>query len=198
MLARFLLTAGSVPQFISFSTARVSSNEVVVTTPSGVQEGDFLLAVMVSSDGDSWDTTSGWTERVDNEIRIATKTATASEPSSYTFVADSDNVSRVVILCFRNGTLQSVGALDSSDPYQPSGITLSNSGLLIGVAARAGSSSQSLTLPASMTTLFNSSPSDTTIAVGMEAVQEGATGSRTFTSSNSTNVKTLLIGLRKA
>jgi hypothetical protein len=201
MLSRFLLASGRVPQFISSSTARiVSGNDLVISRPSGVQENDFLLAVMVNASGESWESTSGWTERIDNGIRIATKTATASEPASYTFVCqdDNENPTRGVILCFRNVVFQSGGALDASSPYQPPGVTMADVGLLIGVGVRAGDSSQSITLPTSMTPLFNSSPSDTTIAIGMEEVPVGATGSRTFTATSSLSVITLLIGLRKA
>lgn len=200
MLSHFLRAAsGGSAQFVSVSS-NTGTTTVVINKPSGTQESNFLLAVMTTeNNGTTWTGDTGWTEILDNgSTRIAYKVATSSEPSTYTFTSSSSGtVTRGCILCYRNAAYDTIGTADTTSPFTPAGITMSKAGLLIGVITRAGGSSQTLTLPASMTSRFNSSASSATIAVGDEAVLAGPTGStRTFTSTSGTATSAVLLGIK--
>lgn len=190
------------PRFVAVSSNVTATNATTFTIdkPTGTSADDILIAVMTANTTGTvtWTTPAGWTEVEDaGNGLIAYKTAGASEGASYTFTSNASAQFRGCIVCYRDVLIDAIGAVDTTSPFSPAGVTMTDSGLLIGIITRGGASSQTLTLPASMTSRFNSSPSDKTVAVGDEAVSAGATGSRTFTSTNSNNVTSILIGLKK-
>lgn len=195
-----MLRAAEKARFISVaSNARTTTGATLtINKPADTVEGDFLIVFLESDNSTSWTGDTGWTEIFDTNLRIAYKVATSSEGASYTFTAASASTAlRGCILCYRGAAYDTIGTADTASPFTPAGITMSNFGILIGVIGRAGGSTQTLTLPASMTSRFNSSPSNSTLAVGDEIIQLGATGAtRTFTSTNNNSVTALLVGLK--
>jgi hypothetical protein len=205
MLTKFLraATRASTPRFVAEANAvtTVAGASITINKPTGTVENNILIALITSNNtsGVSWTTPAGWTEVSDTgRGLIAYKTAGASEGASYTFTSnDSGAQHRGCIVCYSNVLIDAIGAVDTTSPFIPAGVTMTDSGLLIGIITRAGAAAQTLTLPASMTSRFNSGVTDKTLAVGDEAVSSGATGSRTFTSSNANNVTSILIGLKR-
>lgn len=192
----------STPRFIAEANNVTATNATTFTInkPTGTVEDDILIAIMTSNTTGSvtWTTPAGWTEVNDaGNGLIAYKTAGASEGASYTFTSNTSAQYRGCIVCYRDVLIDAIGTVDTSSPFTPAGVTMTDSGILVGIITRAGAAAQTLTLPASMTSRFNSGTTDKTVAVGDEAVSAGATGSRTFTSSNNNNVTSVLIGLKK-
>lgn len=101
--------------------ARGNTNSVVPTPPTGVQAGDLLLAVQASDlDGSlsAMTAPSGWTEIASTSrsdvgfVKVWQKTATASEPSTYTFPDSTSAHCSIVVV-----------ALSGYDPSQPLAVT---------------------------------------------------------------------------
>jgi hypothetical protein len=202
MLTKMLRASAGIndiPSFISFASAFSGIGDAVtINAPSDNMSGDILVAVLVNDVGGTWNTASGFTEQVDNDVCIQTLITGSSEPSTYTFSCSGTdgNRQRGVIARFRNGTYNSIGSVDKTSPFAASGITMTNAGLLLGAIVIYSDASESVTLPTSMTTIYNSSASTVTIALGYEVVASGATGTRTFTTTDSTASAAVLLGLR--
>lgn len=173
-----------------------ATTTITINKPTGTVEGDLMIAVMVSDEARTWTGDTDWTEVRDGAPRIAYKVAGASEPSSYTFTCALSRRSRGVILTYRNAVYDTIGAVDTSSPYSPAGITMSDTGRLIGVICKSDTAGTTFTLPSSMTSRTNSTIVTPRIAIGDEAVSAGATGSRTFTSSSTTNIAAVLLGIK--
>lgn len=187
--------------------ARGNSNTVVPSRPTGVQEGDLLLAVQASDvDGSlsSMTAPSGWTQ-ISSEsrgsdvgfVKVWQKIATSSEPSTYSFPDSTSSNCSIVIV-----------ALTGYDPSQPLAVTPtwakgSNStthpapsvtgtdgGLLL-TAHIAGTdgTTRSYSAPSGMTLAQDSTlSSDGWILLGVyydELTSSGATGTRIATCSSS-------------
>jgi hypothetical protein len=119
MLAKALMSATSsiVPKVISTSSATnlTSGTSLSISAPSGIQNGDLLIAFLVSgatASGGSWNTASGWSNSGSGRgLSIQSKTATSSEPASYSFSTSTTiAVRRGIIVCIRNGTIGIVGS----------------------------------------------------------------------------------------
>jgi hypothetical protein len=102
----------------SGSGAKANGTSVVVTKPSGVADGDVLVASLFGTDNTNFYTTSGWTIAlnfgyaggIDNQTSQHYKiiTSASSEPSSYTFSWPGAEKRGVYILC--------LSGVDTSDP----------------------------------------------------------------------------------
>lgn len=77
---------------VASSTSTTGSSSLTINKPADVQEGDLLVAFMVSGTTATWTGATNWTEAVDSTVRVAYKVATASEPSSYTFSRSATGV----------------------------------------------------------------------------------------------------------
>lgn len=158
--------AGPPPVFISSSIARSNSSGITVTAPTGIQNGDLLVAIgftpKVSSNvtlpsGFSIQTFIGTgSVTADMSGFIATKVA-ASESGNYTFTWTANPT--IAILVYRNATtVNSIGAtseVNSTSVAAPS-ITPSYEGTLIAYfatvkGATISSSPSGMTLRASKT-----------------------------------------------
>jgi len=98
------------PTFVSSSINRTTTAGNTVTAPTGIQNGDLLVAVLFNTDPTAGPITlpSGWsrlteTETANNYFVLATKTA-ASESGNYTFTFDQAAANSVAILVYRNAT----------------------------------------------------------------------------------------------
>lgn len=209
MLARSLMMATTRgPQFVSYA-AGVSNNALTVTVnkPVGTTEGDVLVAVMGAGgdfNADTWTGDTGWTERVSAAtapfLRVATLSAGASEPSSYTFtlVSPAPQVPGMfcIILCTRNTQWDTIGSLYSgAAPVTMSGITAAG-GLLIAAVADYGATPPSHSTPSGMiTTTTEDSVNGGGVSAFYANVLAGATGSKTSTGTGNQGV---LLSLKAA
>ncbi len=112
MLAHKLRAASSgkaLPKFISSSVNRITATSNTVIAPSGIKDGDLLVAV-VFTDTPGQDVTphTGFNAicsdaSLNSTVVIATKTA-SSESGNYTFTFNSSAKTSVAILVYRNAT----------------------------------------------------------------------------------------------
>lgn len=96
------------------------SGVLSLTKPSSTQTGDLMVAFGVVRDQTAtWSMPSGWTEVLDHQhsggkttIFIAYKTATSSEPLSYSFTSSfiSTEMSGVIVT-YQNGAFDTVGSV---------------------------------------------------------------------------------------
>lgn len=177
MLAKILQGAGGAarpqPTFVSSSVNRSTGTGNTVTAPSGIQNGDLLVAVLFNVDPNAEPITlpSGWsrlteTETANNYFVLATKTA-ASESGNYTFTFDQAAANSIAILVYRNATrVNTVGTFGnaSSATATAASITPTYTGTLCAMFANETSSTVS-TPPAGFTQ--RALQSGTTAAMGV-------------------------------
>lgn len=177
MLARKLQGAAAAarphPTFVSSSINRTNTVGNTVTAPSGIQNGDLLVAVLFNVDPTAEPITlpSGWsrlteTETANNYFVLATKTA-ASESGNYTFTFNQAAVNSIAILVYRNATrVNTVGTFKnaSSATATASSITPTYAGTLCAMFANETNSTVS-TPPAGFTQ--RALQSGTTAAMGV-------------------------------
>ncbi len=115
--------AAPVIQSQSALVKQTISTTITITKPSGVVEGDFLLACLIKDDDDAiTGVPTGWTAIEDTpastSARVASykKIATGSEPADYTWTGDSEQWLGII---FR---------IDGHDPAAPVNISDENSG----------------------------------------------------------------------
>lgn len=121
MLWRSLSGASSV--FISFvasSIAEASNANATITInkPTGVVDGDLMIAAMCGGQSAAtWTGATGWTEVADQgatpNLRIAYKIA-ASEGANYTFTASANVNKAAVIVAYRNASYSNIGTFGTS------------------------------------------------------------------------------------
>lgn len=110
MLARFAAAAGGrpLPVFVSSSSANANSTSITVPAPSGIQNGDLLVAVVFNNGQGIVTPPAGFNaSNLDNALQntfgIATKVA-SSESGSYVFSFSVNFAVSVAILVYRNAT----------------------------------------------------------------------------------------------
>lgn len=178
MLAKMLSGAGGnaarpQPTFVSSSINRTTTAGNTVTAPTGIQNGDLLVAVLFNTGSTAEPITlpSGWsrlteTETANNYFVLATKTA-ASESGNYTFTFDQAAANSVAILVYRNATrVNTVGTFGNaaSATATAASITPTYTGTLCAMFANETSSTVS-TPPAGFTQ--RALQSGTTAAMGV-------------------------------
>lgn len=149
MLATMLkasLSARPLPTFVSSSsTESVGSTTNIVTAPSGIQNGDLLVAVIYGNNGSLTLTLpSGFTNipvrftsGLGSNFYIATKIA-SSESGNYTFTWSSSATSAAGIMVYRNATtINCIGAVNAQEStiYGTGSITPTFSGTFIAAFA---------------------------------------------------------------
>ncbi len=201
-------SAEAPPEVMSYSstdTAGASSTTLTITKPSGVQEGDLLLAVMCgrgAGGGETWTGDTGWTEVVDQGVwpilRVAWKIAGASEPASYSFTCSSSRQLGGGILRIARGAFDTIGAIGTSTTTAAvvaPAITATGA-LLIGFFVNDGKNI-SFTTPAGMTAQFSDSDgNEPGFACFSERIAAGSTGTRSSTPSASANHAGVLVSIR--
>jgi hypothetical protein len=140
-----------VPTFISYRSGVTGGNSLTLTAPTGIQSGDLLLLFIVDAtsglpvftapSGFSLNT-SITNNSYDIRSYIYKKTATSSEPASYTITATGTvgNFSAILAV-FRNAnTVNTVGAGNfvSSRSVSASSITPTRGGMLLSLFANQG------------------------------------------------------------
>ena len=192
-------TAAALPEFVSSSTAYSPDGAPVVTAPTGMQEGDLIVAVVTMIDGNNYVTAvpSGFVVGANypgevTSLYIATKVATASEPSTYTFTTENagDRVYAVVFV-FRNATrINTIGSpqftTNNEVTQTAPSITPSLGGVLIAAFAWERGASTLVTAPTGMTQIDFASATQNSVGVFyIENDSTSATSSYTATLSDS-------------
>lgn len=189
------------------SASNDAGDQIVIARPSGVQAGDLLLAAISwhthDYSGTGIDAPAGWTEvRSDDDGAhilqgIFWKEATGSEPSSYTFVNGTGDVTRNVI-----GGIVAYSGVDTSTPIDAQAASVTGSNVFTLTAPSVNASvgggrlvtvfgqhdPGTMSVPAGMTSRYaesvgsGESSANTRYADEVRAAA-GATGTRTSTGS---------------
>lgn len=161
---------------VGSTQARVGSGSLVINKPTGVVEGDLLLACLSAQNTFTFTQPSGWTEVFDNLLAISWKRAGASEPSSYSFTVAAGS-SAGVIVAYRAASFDVVGSRGGSSTA-PS-ITLSKNDS-VDLAFFMYFTAGAITAPSGMTTVESYSADAPSVALFEKLhVAAGATGIKT-------------------
>jgi hypothetical protein len=143
-LLKASLSARPLPEFVSSSVGEgVNSNTVSVSVPSGIQDGDLIIAVGVhdvvtTSVTQPTGFSQIWFDNATaNTLFLAVKVA-ASESGSYTWTWGNTSYSSVLVLVYRNATrINTVGAITraTSATGTAAGISPTFAGVLCAVFA---------------------------------------------------------------
>lgn len=208
MLAKSGVVTSSV-QFVASASASTAagSTSVTVNKPTGTSNGDIIIIGVTSNQtaNDTTFTLSGFTEQMDSGARVNcavyTKTAGASEPSSYTINNSGSGRFAAVCVVYRSASVGVIGSVSSStsvSSVSAPGITVSANGslLLAFFFASQRADPTAFSTPSGMS--YVAGDADTTnnpaLAIFSQAVNSGATGDRTSTLS-STDKRAFLMSL---
>lgn len=190
MLSHFLraVPKGLEPiEFVSSSSNRVASLAAnTVSTPSGIQENDILVAVWRNPDNLAVSSVpSGWSLVVGaSGFFIYTKTATSSEPSDYTFTLSTSRNNTIGIVAYRNATSIAVtGSIQvntAGNNITAPSITLSNDGALLALFGNDGTPTIT-SAPSGMTNRVINNGGPSVYAYDLIPSGTGATGNITAT-----------------
>lgn len=194
-----MLLAGSSIAFVSSSVNHeVSSETNTVTAPTGIQDGDVLIAISfnggISRSISSYP--SGFSQLfIDstgtNATTVASKVA-SSESGDYSFTWNSSGRSSIVILVYRaitnSGPL--FGALTRTDSFAATATSISPTGNGVLIAAFFIEDSTTISVPPSGMALRSSQSSDPACAIyDLVPSPAGATGDKTAVwASEDTNI----------
>ncbi|BAV65756.1 hypothetical protein [Sphingobium cloacae] len=197
--------------FISSSwgdTNSTAATSVVAPRPANMQPGDQLVAyLLLNGSSGSYTPPAGWFSYSGNNATPYPfnfwKTATASEPATYTFSFSTARTIGVIILCFRNagyinGTAFATGVNVNS--LTTGSLPMSDPGYLIGFA---GSIRRVTTHspPAGMELIASGAPNTNenlgpSLSIFCEKRGAGASGARTFLSSETATQAASLLYLK--
>lgn len=188
------------PVYVARSFAEYSqSGSLSISKPTGVVEGDIMIAFLQHSDIATWTPPAGWTEVLDQgsapSISVAYKIATASEGASYAFGCSLSAARSGHIFAYRGGDFDAIGSVGSSTGTSITipGITVSSDNSLLLCLFAHGSASASATSPSGMTAVIvDTNATAPSSRISFQAVGAGATGSKTFTSSSGDKAAVLL------
>lgn len=194
------------PEFIASASTQNTTigASLVIAKPTGTVEGDLMVAVMAATVTATWTGDTGWLERADLSVspslRIATKTAGASEPSSYTFtVSNSSTTAAGCILTYRYAEYDTIaGAFTTAaNPLVLSSASPSLSqGVLIAAGARVATS-VTLGTPTSMTArVTDNNATAPSYIVCDQVVAKGPTGTRSMSTGSTTNVAGIMLAIK--
>lgn len=175
---------GSVLQYISSNyTNNTSSDNVTVTAPSGIQDGDLLIAFGFTNDSSTGTPScSGFTLDADNEYSFVMSKIASSESGNYTFnwTGTSFNVS-ISLSVYRGASNIAVGSFGggvSSTATAPS--MTATSGGIIAYFGMDGSRTTSSTIT-DYTRRITTSGSSSQASYDNLSVPSGSTGNKTIT-----------------
>lgn len=188
-----------------------SGASLVINKPTGTREGDLMVAFIASGGGTQaapgWSGDTGWTYVANLTTNgrpvnaIAYKVAGASEGASYTFTSTNNRTATGTIVTYRNAAYDVIGsATNGTNPLVLPEVTLSaDYSYLIGFAGR-DLASVTVTAPAGMSTLkLDADATAPSYLIAHEGPEPaGATGTRSFTTGNSTNSNGLMAGVKPA
>lgn len=192
-----------IPTFISYRSGNTGNASLTLTAPTGIQAGDLLLLFITDNTATpsiftppSGFSTSASFENASYDIQsyIYKKTATSSEPASYTITKSSSSGNFSALLCvFRNAnTINTVGAGDfvTSRGVTAPSITPTAGGLLLSLFTNEGSKTV-ITPPTGVTLLGSVSNTPSTYIYSTNARAYVATAAQDLTWSGTTSNQTL-------
>lgn len=198
------ITRPATPQYIaSTQAANWGQPSIVGNRPTGVQDGDLLVALVSGNSGGSGEyfvTSPGWTDYAKIAqtfeylgLFVLTKVA-SSEPSSWTFSWSTGTGSLAVsVICIRDGEVVGVSgkAIDASTPATTSHTTalldaIARSIVLAAFANAAYGPTTTWTLDGALTEITDVSSFFSGLGVGYEDVAAPETVQYSATSSNAT------------
>ena len=166
------------------STLSSAATTVSVNKPTGVADGDILLAIMVGGDGvGTWTGATGFSETglfdqgANPSLRAAIKTA-ASEGASYTFTCSTSLPLVAHIIALRFAALDVSGSIvtrSASGALNISGITAAG-GFVIAAVGSGKDAARSHSTPTGFTALQSKLNTDTLLSSFIKQVEPGATG----------------------
>lgn len=195
--------AVSPSSFISSSTSYVTTAANTVTAPTGIQDGDLLIAVgfRPTPSGTTITPPTGFNVQyfeniTDNVLFVASKVA-ASEAGNYTFTWSGAANNAISILVYRNATkVNTVGdkaSSSSSATNTVSSITPTYVGTLLAVFGNSGTSTTIASAPGGMTQRSLTS-NNVNLAVYEQATQAAsATGTKEIVWNSAGNVGGFLL-----
>lgn len=210
-LLNIIMAAASVVkniELIGLSSKQNTNNSstLVINKPAGTQQGDLMI-VFMCEEGSNYTFTgdTGWTEIADQgsrpNLRIAYKVAGASEPSSYTFTSSNNNHKMSgSILTYRNAAFDVIGNIATgANPLVADGITVTlDNSLLLGFFIR-DVTSYTISTPAGMSqVVIDNDSTACSYGIFSQSVNSGATGTRSATVGNTSNVSGVLLALKPA
>ena len=202
--------AGTKPRPTQVNTAQTapsgtSSTTISLSVPSGVQNGDLLIAIVSAGGGavSSWTQASftfalSETSRNPN-LAVAYRIA-SSEPASYTFTAGASALLGAQMIAFRGAAWDTIGTIattNNTNTLAANGITVAqNNAILLGAWA-INNPSSTFTTPTGMSLVASSlTANNPNWAVFSQNVSAGATSTRSSTFNTSTaNASAVLFSL---
>lgn len=192
MLGTYLkgATAAADVEFISSSINRVTTTGNTVVAPTGIQNGDLLVALGINETaGRSLTYPSGFNQRLlnngtDNSVFVATKVA-SSESGDYTFTWSGSGNNTIAVLVYRNATDSDrlIGSVTRASPSNTStavSISPTTEGALIGFFAQEDNENISVA-PDGMTQRAAQTVSSPSLAIyDIVPNDTGATGDKTL------------------
>lgn len=178
-------------EVVGSTYTRITTQNFTVNAPAGIQAGDLLCAVVLSSSDNNINVTApvGWTEVIEvnpnnngTAAHLSTKVA-GTEPSTYSFTSSGTVNRAVLIVAFRNA-YSIINVLAANDAT-PSTTTLTVNSVIEGVAVAAlavGTGPATFTAPAQMTVL--GAGSDDPAFVAAYEYSSSTSFSRVFTCTN--------------
>ena len=197
-------------EFVASAQAQNAvTSTVVISKPTGVQQGDLLIAFCAAGNDRNWTGDTGWTEVVDQTVkpslRVAYLVAGASEPSSYTFTLNGNSSASGVIAAFRYAAYDTIGSIatNSSTSVQTApAITLSSANSAILAFFAHDSTSRTWSNPTSglVSTATDSDGNAPSFALYRQLnLSSGSTGTRSATCSNTAgSLACVLVGIKPA
>ncbi len=193
------------PSYISGSFGRAASTSVTVTAPSGIQNGDLLVALSYVGSTVTVTPPSGFSQIYADQVSnpgttISVKTAQA-ESGNYTFTLSSSSNVTVAILVYRNATaVNAISGVNrpgtSSATATAPSITPTYTGVLVAAFTNSSGTSTIATPPAGMTQRIanegTSNPPNLTV-YDLPKQDAGASGSKALVWSSSNTVSGLTL-----
>lgn len=196
------------PEFVSASTSNITDSTVTVTAPTGIQDGDLLVALVQSDSNSSiYSCTppAGFglsTQGVFGGVNVFVGTKIASgESGNYTFTFSDSTAQLVTILVYRNANrCNTLGSIYSNSTNGTRGVTAASivptyRGALIAAFAHFGSSKTLSSGPSGMTQRVASTTSKFLYVYDLNPQEASSTGDKTLTwgGTNTNNATAFLL-----
>ena len=205
MLARLANMGGAstaITQIGSVTKAAGTGTSIVLSTPTGVQEGDLLIIFAYSTGASNTYTANGWSVvSFGSSASVLYRIVDTNLPSSTTVTVSGSNAYSAVCVAYRNAVIDLVGTASTAvaAPAAPAITLTANASTVLAVYWQ-NATSCTYTTPSGYTAL--SSDSDATApswALFAKAnVAAGSTGTVSSTGSTGSSSKGALIGLKNA
>ena len=195
---------GAYPAFQTFTTAsKASGTTLTINKPTGVNNGDLLIAVLVANATNGWNQLTGWTRlnniTVDPSVSVQYRIADSTEGASFGFVGGSVRASGT-IMRFTGAGVPYVGTSNASSgtvsPQTAPSVTItSNFSLQLSVFT---SDTASITWTGVDGTSIVTFTTQCSFNIGYSQVNSGATAADTATPNTASSYAAFQVGIPSA